>query len=289
MTRDKYVSWVLLFVLGLILAGASAAQSAPQATKKKAAPHGKQVATESRLALEAKAIELLKASSDRLAAAHSLSFDAVETYESMSRQGHPLVFVNKSEVTLERPDKLRVITPGDGPASEFYYDGKTMTAFAPAENLVAVADAPHTIDATLEAAYHSAGIYFPFTDLMVADPYKDMAEGLKLAYYIGQSHVVGETTTDMVAYVDNGVFIEIWIGAEDKLPRLIHAVYLDDPEQLRHNLLLSDWRLDPAVPGDAFATSRVASAKRIPFAHPHPQPPLGVKPLAKANPPKAQQ
>ena len=28
-----------------------------------------------------------------------------------------------------------VVNPGDGPASEFYLDGKTMVAFAPAENL----------------------------------------------------------------------------------------------------------------------------------------------------------
>ena len=94
---------------------------------------------------------------------------------------------------------------GDGPASEFYYDGKTMMAYAPAENLLAVADAPPTIDATLEAAYKSAGIFFPFTDLIVADPYKDMARGLTLAYYIGQSHLVGGTTTDMVAYIDGGI------------------------------------------------------------------------------------
>jgi hypothetical protein len=136
----------------------------------------------------------------------------------------------------QRPDKLRVITLGDGPASQFYYDGKSMIAFAPAEKLIAVAEAPPTIDAALEAAFHSSGTYFPFDDLIVADPYRDLVPGLQLAYYIGQSHIVGDTTTDIVAYVADGVFIETWIGVEDKLPRLIHAVYLSDPAQLRHNL-----------------------------------------------------
>lgn len=290
MTRDKFFSWALPFALGVLLAaGAARAQSALQATNKKTAAHTKPVATATRPALEPKAIEILKASSDRLAAAHTLAFTAVENYESMSRQGQPLLFVNKSEVTLQRPDKLRVITPGDGPAIDVYYDGKTMTAFAPAENLLAVTDAPPTIDAALEAAYHSSGTYFPFTDLIVADPYKDIAPGLKLAYYIGQSQVVGETTTDMVAYVGDGVFEEVWIGVEDKLPRLIHAVYLDDPEQLRHNLSLSDWQLDLAVPADAFAPSNAANAKHIQFAHPHPQTPPGSKPPAKDNAPTAQQ
>jgi len=35
-------------------------------------------------------------------------------------------------------------------------------------------------------------------------------------FYIGQSTVVGGTTTDMVAYDSGGVFVEVWIGAEDK-------------------------------------------------------------------------
>ena len=289
MMTDKFPQWRLPLVLGLVcLAGTAFAQTAQQ-TKKETAPPAKPAPTAAPPALEPKALAILKASSDRLAAAHTLAFTAVETYESPSRQGHPLVFVNKSEVTLQRPDKLRVITPGDGPASEFYYNGKTMTAFAPAENLIAVADAPPTIDAAMEAAYRLHGTYFPFDDLIVADPYKDMAEGLKLAYYIGQSHVVGDTTTDMVAYVDNGVFIEIWIGVEDKLPRLIHAVYLDDPAQLRHNLLLSDWKLDLSVPADAFTPANAAGAKHIPFAHPHPLPPPGAQPPVKSEPPKAQQ
>jgi hypothetical protein len=282
--RKALLSFAMLF----LITGAGFSQAAPPAKKKTSTP-AKPTATAAPPALEPKAIDLLKTMSNRLAAAHTLSFTAVETYESPSRQGHPLVFANKSEVTLQRPDKLRVISLGDGPASEFYYNGKTMTAFAPAENLIAIADAPPTIDAAMEAAFRLSGTYFPFDDLIVADPYKDMADGLKLAYYIGQSHVVGDTTTDMVAYVDNGVFIEIWIGADDKLPRAIHAVYLDDPAQLRHNLLLSDWKLDVAVPADAFAPTNAATAKHIPFAHPHPQLPPGAKPPAKSKPPKAQQ
>jgi hypothetical protein len=176
----------------------------------------------------------------------------------------------------------------DGPASEFYYDGKKMMAYAPAENLVAVADAPPTIDAALEQAYHSAAIYFPFDDWIVTDPYKEMSEGMNLAYYIGQSKVVGGTTTDMVAYIDHGVFIEAWIGAEDKLPRLLHATYLEDPERLRHTLVLSDWQLDAAVPPDTFASAKAASANPMPFAHPHPEASPGAEPTTNGKPPKKQ-
>ncbi len=268
-----------------VAAGAANAQTTVPPPKK-AAPHAKLTPAEPSVpALEPKAIELLKATSARLAAAHTLSFTAVEIFEHPSRHGHPLAYATKSDVTLQRPDKLRVIIAGDGPASEFYYDGKFMMAYAPAENLLAVADAPPTIDATLEAAYRLAGIYFPFTDLIVADPYKDMAGGLKLAYYVGQSHVIGGTTTDIVAYIDNDVFLQAWIGAEDRLPRMVHATFLNDPERMRHHLELSNWQIDNPVSTDAFAPSNAGTAKRMPFAQPHPQAPAQSKPAAKSTPP----
>ena len=53
--------------------------------------------------LEPKVINLLKAASGRLAAARTMSFTAVVTYDSPSRLGHPLEYTTKSEVTLQRP------------------------------------------------------------------------------------------------------------------------------------------------------------------------------------------
>ena len=152
-----------------------------------------------------------------------------------------------------------------------------MTAFAPAENLVAIADAPPTIDGALKAAYDTGAIYFPFSDMIVADPYGDLADGLKLAFYIGQSQVVGGTTTDMVAFVSDQVFAQIWIGADDKLPRRLRAMYRDDPARLRHDVVFSDWQLDGPVAADAFASAKAAGAQRIEFARPDPAPPPPAK------------
>jgi hypothetical protein len=291
----KFETAMLTSVVALlILAGTTSAQNTtPPAAKKEATPAKKPSATPPKPDLEPKAVELLKGVSERLATAHTLSFTAVQLAESPSRQGPPLAYATKTDATLQRPDKLRVITSGDGPASEFYYDGKTMMAYAPAENLLAVADAPPTIDAMLEAAYHSAGIFFNFTDLIVADPYKDMSGGLTLAYYIGQSHVVAGTTTDMVAYIDNGVFIQLWIGTEDKLPRMVRAIFLDDPERMRGEVQFSNWQLDTSVAPDAFVPSDTANAKHIPFAHLQAEPkpgntPPGAPP-SKEKRPKAQQ
>jgi hypothetical protein len=265
------------------------AQQTKQASKS-TVPAKKKVVKEKappvKLTIEPKAMEILKAACDRLATAKSMSFTAVVTYEYPSRLGPPVAYTTKSEVTLQRPDKLRVITPGDGPASEFYYNGKNMVAFAPLENLVAIAEAPPTIDAALKVAYDSAAIYYPFTDLIVADPYKAIQEGLILAFYIGQSKVLGGVTTDMVAYANKDVYLQAWIGADDKLPRMIRGVYRADPARLRHQLELSNWKLDVDLSQDTFASLNAANAKPMAFARPSSPPPLGAKPPAKAKPTK---
>jgi len=77
--------------------------------------------------------------------------------------------------------------------------------------------------------------------------------------------------------------MQVWIGAEDKLPLLVHAVYLDDPAQLRHNLMLSNWQLEPSVSEDSFSSAKAGNAKRMEFAHPHPETaPAQPAPAAKA-------
>jgi hypothetical protein len=284
MIKDNSLGWSLLIALALVVfltAGVNAAETkqAPKTSKSVS----KETPPPVQMVLEPKAIEILKAACSRLAAARTMSFTAVVSYESPSRLGTPLIYTTKSEVTLQRPDKLKIITPGDGPATEFYYDGKKMTAFSPIENLVAVADAPPTIDEALKAAYNNAAIYFPFAPMMATDPFKNVSDGLIMAFYIGQSNVVGGITTDMVAYANNNVFAQVWIGAEDKMPRMIRAVYRTDNAHLRHQLEWSNWQLDLAVPADAFASTRAASANPIPFAHPNPKLEPYAKPPAKVK------
>ena len=123
--------------------------------------------------------------------------------------------------------------------------------------------------------------------MIVADPYKDQSDGLQVAFYIGQTKVIDSTTTDMVAFANGAVFAQIWIGADDKLPRKLRAVYLNDPSMLRHDLSLFDWKLDPKVAASAFATPKAAGATKIAFARPDQMPP-GMPPPS-ALPAKSQQ
>ena len=292
MTCFRLVGRMLTLGLGLLLATAAGAQTPPQNAQpaKPSRPAAKtQPTAPTKMMLEPRALDLLKSASARLAAAKSMAFTAVVSYEYPSQLGPPILYTMRYDVAMRRPDKLRVIIPGDGPASEFYYDGKSIMAYTPAQDLVAVADAPPTIDGALKAAYDSADIFYPFTDLLVEDPYAALTDGAILAFYIGPSEVVGGTKTEMMAWANPAVFLQIWIGADDKLPRRVRAIYSSDPAGLRHQLDLSNWQIDAEIPADAFTSEKAKNAKRITFDRPvsaRPPPP-GLNPLGHTKPSKA--
>jgi len=265
--------------LAMAVGGAHAQQAAKQPAKP--APK-KAVASPYKPVVDARAMSLIKAMSDTLAAARSMSFTATVGYEYPSKLGPPLVYTTRYDVAMQRPDKLRILTLGDGPTSELYYDGKTITAYAPVENLAAVAPAPSTIDAALQAAYKNAALFYPFTDVVAADPYRAFADGAVEAFLIGSSSSVGGVPTQMVAWANNDVFLQMWIGTEDKLPRRIRATFRADPLRLRHELELSNWKLNPVLPPDTFASVKAQGAGKMSFAAPAP-PPKGVKSIVPAK------
>jgi hypothetical protein len=195
--------------------------------------------------IDPKVVDILRAACDTLSAANTMSFTAVDTHEHAARNGQPLYYAVLDKVTLQRPDKLRVIKVGDGIPDEFYYDGKTMTAYVPSADLIAVADAPPTIDEMLDAAWNIGAVYFPFADVIVSKPCAVFHQKMKSAFYVGQSVVVGGTRTDMVAVAGDDVQAELWIGATDHLPRSIRVSYRNEPARGRFVQLGLRYRRKP--------------------------------------------
>jgi hypothetical protein len=268
----------------LVLAASALAQgTTPAAKPAQAAKAGAKAAKPPRVALlvEPRALDLIKAASARLAAAKAMSFTAIVDVEYPSKLGPPLAYPVRYDVAMQRPDKLRVLQSGAGPANEFYYDGKLMMAYVPEAHLVAVADAPPTIEAALKMASERAAIYYPFMDLLLPDPYAAFTNKVLHAFYIGPSGAVGGVPTEAVAWATNDVFIQMWVGTEDKLPRRIRAMFAADPLKLRHDMQLSNWQIDPTHAADTFASAKAQTAPRIPFSKPVAVPPPGSKPAPK--------
>jgi hypothetical protein len=232
------------------------------------APRGKAQQPAADVVLDPKAIALIKAMSEKLATAQSLSFKVRRAFDEPGANGQPLIYMVVSNVLMQRPDKFRVMVLGDGPTSEFYYDGKTMTVLYPDKKLAAVSDAPPMLDDMFEAAIRKAGLYFPFVDLVASDPYKEITDGLQLAFVIGQSRAVGDTVTDVVALANKNVQAQIWIDATDHLPRLLWLSPTDAPGKPRSIMEFSDWKLGVQTDPADFTSAAMAEAHKIEMAVP---------------------
>ncbi len=230
-----------------ILLCAASAYAPPGWAQQNAAPANPPAGAAPGPAIEPKAIELLKAMGAKLDAAKTMSFSVRTAFEEPARNGQPLFYMVQASVSLERPDKMKIVTSGDGPPSEFLYDGKTIMQYLPSQNMVAETGAPPELGAMLDEVYEKYGFYFPFIHYLVDQSHEKLIDGLTSAFVIGQSKLVGGTTTDMVAIANDNVQVQMWIGSDDKLPRQLWLTFTHAPQKALRMTEFSDWKLDQPI------------------------------------------
>jgi hypothetical protein len=219
-------------------------------------------AQEAAPAIEPQARSLLDAMSRRLADAKALSFNARTTYDVPTAHKTPVFLTTVSDVAFKRPANLRVATAGDGPAIVFVADGKKMGRYDQAAGTLASKDAPQTIDALVRAAGEH-GLDLPFSDVLLDKPFGDLSKGLTSAFVVGQSSVVGGTLTNIVSVADGTSHMQIWIGAQDNLPRQMVVSESRDGQTTRNTVVYSNWKVNPVVANGLFASSARGKARQV--------------------------
>ncbi|WP_336487367.1 DUF2092 domain-containing protein [Methylobacterium nigriterrae] len=258
MTR---ISALIGLLAGLAVPGAIAGLG-PAAAQEPAA------AAQPAQAVEPAAVALLRAAGEALAAARSLSFTALAVHDVPNAEGQSVFYTLRSRVELRRPDRLRVVTDGDGPSSEFIADGRTLTLFHPGERTVATTGAPPSLDAALKAEVQASGQAQAFADMLVADPAGALTEGLTRAFVVGRSSLVGGVETDIVAFADRDAQAQIWIGVVDRLPRQLWVTETGAPGRPRNGVTFSDWTVDRPIEDRVFSTAHTVGARPVPFPRP---------------------
>ncbi len=244
---------------------ASAQHPAPSA----AAPAATQGASVPQIQLvkDPRALAALKSMSDRLASAKSLTVRAENTVPMLGPNLQWISLVGTARVALERPGGLFIARGGDQPPMEIYYDGKSVTLHEPVEKLYAEVPAPATVDATLAEVFGPAVAGFPYLAVLMSDPYASLTKDLGGALYVGHSTLDG-VKTEHLALRSPGVDWEIWIGAEDRLPRLVQAKYIDLGKAPTITTRFHDWNLSPQIPAATFRLEKPAGAQRIEYVKP---------------------
>jgi hypothetical protein len=216
-------------------------------------------------AVEQRADALVKRMSDFLAQQKRFSVVIDHGTEVVTKAGQVIEFDATSQLTVERPNKIRSDRRGEVVDVSFYYDGKTMAIMGHKNNYYATAAAPPTIDEALAFAGERIGVEIPSADLIHSNPYRVLREDAVSGTYIGAATVDG-VACQHVAFRGNETDWQLWIedGARP-LPRKYVIRSKKVAGSPSYSIVLRDWKLGPTLDAGMFTFAPPPGAERISF------------------------
>ena len=212
-----------------------------------------------------KALAALKRMSDTLAAAKAFTYVSSSIFEVPAKNGQSITLFSNAKVALQRPDKLRGTLTGESPHFDFFYDGKTVAAFAPHTKAYSLKKAPATIDAMLPDLEEETGIRFVTAPLLLSNPFRVMTRGLTSAVVVGPAVVRG-VACEHLAFRSPGINWEIWVESKPAaLPLRLAVTFTDRPNFPSTLVEFSNWNLSPWLGAGDFVFHKPRGAARTPF------------------------
>jgi hypothetical protein len=213
--------------------------------------------------VEPRADAILKAMGERLAGLPRVAFEAEETFDEVP-DGKPRVQLsNLRRVAVERPARFVADAEGDTLHRAAWYDGKTATILDKAHNVYGQVEVPPTIDAALDDLAERYGIEPPLEDLLYADPYAVLTEGVLSGRYLGLHRAAGVLCHHLV-FVQDTIEWQIWIDAgDDPLPRKFVITYVQERGEPQYAATIHKWNLAPTFPEDLFEFRAPPGAERV--------------------------
>lgn len=237
--------------------GAAAATSVtPAAAAAPAAPAAPPPAV-----IEPEAAAALKRSSEFLQTLKSFSIRVDSSTDEVLDSGQKVQFGSLADISVVKPNQLRVDVIDDEKQRQFYYDGRTLTVYGKLVNYYASVSAPKTIKEMLVFAETKYGLEWPLADLLAPE---SLADNVKSGFYVGKGRVRG-VLCDHYAFRQDDVDWQIWIQeGKTPLPRKIVITTKSEEGAPQYEAVLS-WNLSPRLTDSVFRFVPPKRAEKIVF------------------------
>lgn len=217
--------------------------------------------------IDPEADAIARAMCDALRDAKRFSFHAETTMERMLSNGSMVEIPATIQVTVRRPDGVRVDRSSVKGHRVVQYDGKQLGVLDVDKRLYVKGDAPPTIDQMIDALEQRFDIVLPLADLVAEDPYVAFSEEfaddgtlLGVFPYRGKQ-------CDVLAYRNESIDWQIWVARDGpRVPLRLAIRYESEPGIPRFIADLSDWNLSDTTADSEFTFSAPADAKPIEIA-----------------------
>jgi hypothetical protein len=208
------------------------------------------------------ALKVLKAATEPIREAKGFSFRALVSMEHLGSNGQIITLFHLSEITMLRPDKLRVSFHGRGKEVELFYNAGQSVLYSPEAKLYTTIPSYKTIDVTLNEL-QKKDVFIPVSNFLHSDPYQSLTKGLKSGYVIGKVMLFDQPVHHL-AFTSADADWQLWvIGGDKPLVRRLEVVDKRTPEHPRVVVDFLDWDLNANPRNDLFTFQTPADAKEI--------------------------
>lgn len=219
---------------------------------------------------DADAIAAIERMGRALAALKAFSVSADITDEQVLTTGQKLQSSGTLQIAARRPDGMKMDITSDRETRTLYYDGKTLTVFAPKVGYYASVPAPATIKETIDLATERYDIEFPLADLFVWGGDGSSTAALTSAFRVG-TEKFGGVACEHYAARQEGTDWQVWIApAPSSLPCKLVITTTDDPSQPQYSAVLK-WKADQALDPKLFTFSPPSNTRKITLGTVEPQ------------------
>lgn len=196
----------------------------------------------------------------------SFSISSDSTRDEVVEYGYKLQNSEHSDLTVQRPNKLRAEISGQIRDRTIVYDGAKLTMYSPDDDAYVRIAAPDSL-AKLIGGLLNAGIEMPLIDVLYQGFDGTLSEGARGGILVGEATVAG-VKCDQLAFRQAKVDWQLWVekGAM-ALPRkiLITTRYEVGEPQFQVTL---NWNLQPKIDNSTFVFAAPKGANEIPFNDP---------------------
>jgi len=248
--------------LRMILAGSVAA---PIALGLGALAHGQApAATPAVSKPDPDALAALNKMGEALRALTAFTVTADVTTEQVLDSGQKLQYEGDLKIEAQRPSGFKIYMSTDHQVREIYYDGKSITLFAPKVGYYASVPAPPTIGATLDVTKEKYGIEIPLADLFYLGTDPTLTARIQSGFEVGPE-TVGGLACQHYAFRQKAADWQVWIRTDGPaLPCKMVITTTQDPAQPQYTAVLTWETKAPAQA--AYTFTPPANAHRITVA-----------------------
>jgi hypothetical protein len=242
-----------------------AAQETPESAPALQAPAPQGEVVEEVSPVSPEAAVILREMSRHMSESKSATYRLTDTIDDVEDDGRKIQYSHFREMTVVRPDKLKVEVKGDVTNRILWKDGKTITVLDTEERVYAQLPDPGTINDAVDLLQDKYGLSIPAADFLSDDVYATLTEGCSSVEYLGMSHV-GEDLCHHFAFRRDVIDYQLWASTGDKVkPRKLVITYKKLPGAPQYTLVLLSAEMAPGISDDVFAAKVPQEAMKIEF------------------------